>query len=84
MKEATGELNMTAITLVAIGAILAFFYLFIWPSIQTGLALNTACSIAGMGEYSDDENGISCVDGTCTVEDSGQSKSCIDAANSDY
>ena len=35
MKEATGELNMTVITVVAIAAVAAFFYAFVWPSIQS-------------------------------------------------
>ena len=33
MKEATGELNMTVITIVAIGAVIAFFW-FMWPQIK--------------------------------------------------
>lgn len=33
MKEATGELNMTVVTIIAIGAIIAFFWL-LWPQIQ--------------------------------------------------
>ncbi len=33
MKEANGELNMTVITIIAIGAVLAFFWL-MWPTIQ--------------------------------------------------
>mgnify|MGYP000062542545 FL=1 len=33
MKEATGELNMTVVTIIAIGAIIAFFWL-MWPNIQ--------------------------------------------------
>ena len=33
MKEATGELNMTVVTIIAIGAIIAFFWL-MWPKIQ--------------------------------------------------
>ena len=36
MKEATGELNMTVVTVVAIAAVGAFFYFFIWPGIQAG------------------------------------------------
>ena len=47
MKEATGELNMTVITVVAIAALVAFFYLVVWPSIQTGMTLQSACSSAG-------------------------------------
>jgi len=33
MKEATGELNMTVITIIMIGAILAFFW-FMWGQIK--------------------------------------------------
>lgn len=33
MKEATGELNMTVVTIIAIGAIIAFFW-FLWPQIK--------------------------------------------------
>lgn len=41
MKEATGELNMTVITVVAIAAIAAFFYAFVWPGIQRSIRTNT-------------------------------------------
>ncbi len=44
MKEATGELNMTVITVVAIAAVAAIFYAFIWPSIENSIAANTVCS----------------------------------------
>ena len=44
MKEATGELNMTVITVVAIAAVAAFFYAFVWPSIKNSIAASTACS----------------------------------------
>ena len=40
MKEATGELNMTVITIVAIAAIAAFFYIFVWPGLQKSIAKN--------------------------------------------
>ncbi len=33
MKEATGELNMTVVTIIAIGAIIAFFWV-MWPQIK--------------------------------------------------
>ena len=38
MKDATGELNLTVITLIAIAAVIGFFWV-MWPSIQN--ALNT-------------------------------------------
>lgn len=34
MKAATGELQLTVITLLAIAAIIAFFW-FLWPTIQS-------------------------------------------------
>ncbi len=33
MKEATGEMNMTVITIIAIGAILGLFW-FLWPQVK--------------------------------------------------
>ncbi len=34
MKEASGELNMTVVTIIAIAAIAGFFTMVIWPNIQ--------------------------------------------------
>ena len=38
MKAATGELNLTVITLIAIGAVIGFFWV-MWPQIKN--AINT-------------------------------------------
>lgn len=46
MKEATGELNMTVITVVAIAAVAAFFYAFVWPVIKNNLENTTKCNSA--------------------------------------
>lgn len=48
MKEATGELNMTVITVVAIAAIAALFYTLVWPAIQRSIVNNT-CATLGNG-----------------------------------
>ena len=48
MKEATGELNMTVITVVAIAAIGLLFYNFIWPLIK-GRIVQTTCDSMGSG-----------------------------------
>lgn len=79
MKEATGELNMTVITVVAIAAVAAFFYAFIWPSIQNSIAASTACSQgAGTSVGTQGEDGyVSCgpVSGgsyTCTYQSNGK------------
>lgn len=44
MKEATGELNMTVVTVVAIAAVAAFFYAFIWPNIKTTIQSQSICA----------------------------------------
>ena len=44
MKEATGELNMTVVTVVAIAAIGAFFYAFIWPGIKGSIMSSQVCA----------------------------------------
>jgi len=41
MKEASGELNMTVITIVAIAAVGALFYVFVWPTIQRSIVSQT-------------------------------------------
>lgn len=46
MKEASGELNMTVITIVAIAAVGALFYVFVWPTIQRSI-VNQTCKTYG-------------------------------------
>lgn len=36
MKAATGELNLTVITIIAVAAIIGFFW-FLWPTIQASI-----------------------------------------------
>ena len=48
MKEATGELNMTVITVIAIAAVAALFYAFVWPMIQKTIVQQT-CNTYGAG-----------------------------------
>ncbi len=60
MKEATGELNMTVITIVAIAAIAGFFTIFILPMIKNSIATKT-CEAS----YSAEE--CECNKGTCYV-----------------
>ena len=36
MKAATGELNLTVITLIAIGAVIGFFWI-MWPNIKDAI-----------------------------------------------
>lgn len=44
MKDATGELSMTAIAVVAIAAIGVVFTTLIWPSIKANITRSTYCS----------------------------------------
>jgi hypothetical protein len=70
MKEATGELNMTVVTVVAIAAVAAFFYAFIWPSIKTNILNSTKCASATCPNTC--TAGSTC---TCTyINDSGTSE----------
>ena len=58
MKEATGELNMTVVTVVAIAAVAAFFYAFVWPGIKSSIQASTYCAMAQCGSCSDGGNGV--------------------------
>jgi len=44
MKEATGELSTTVITVVAIAAISTLFIVFLYPQLKASVILNQACS----------------------------------------
>lgn len=44
MKDATGELSMTAIAVVAIAAIGVVFTTLIWPNIKANITRSTNCS----------------------------------------
>ena len=44
MKDATGELSMTAIAVVAIAAISVLFSTLIWPQIRSNILRSTHCS----------------------------------------
>lgn len=73
MKEATGELNMTVVTVVAIAAVGGFFYLFIWPGIKSGLIKNTCQNICPGGVVSSaSANTDGSGGGTCTCGESGE------------
>jgi len=68
MKEATGELNMTVVTVVAIAAVAAFFYAFVWPGIKSSIEANTYCAMAQCGACKDNGTQRVC-DCTATKDD---------------
>ncbi len=81
MKEATGELNMTVITVVAIAAVGLLFTVFVWPNIQSNLAISTACSqVDNNGNYTTLDTSISstsdgyvkCTKYNCTARYNGK------------
>jgi hypothetical protein len=43
MKDATGELSMTAIAVVAIAAVAAIFTIFVYPRIRSTIVGSTRC-----------------------------------------
>lgn len=74
MKEASGELNMTAITIVAIAAIAAFFYAFVWPALKNNITRSQQCASAiceecksGLAKcsYVDDKGAVKPLDCPC-------------------
>lgn len=46
MKEASGELNLTVVVVMAVAALMAFFYTLIWPTIKNNMTANTKCQAA--------------------------------------
>ena len=57
---------MTVVTLVAVAALAAMFYLVIWPIIQTSIVTQTCKSTFGSGWHA--------VRGTATVDTGAQTK----------
>ena len=60
MKEASGELSMTAVAVVAIAAIGVVFTTLIWPSIKSNITRSANCSQAF--------NCTSCTNGMCSCQ----------------
>lgn len=62
MKEATGELSTTVITVVAIAAISSLFIVFLYPQLKASIILNQACSNGPGYTYTADDSSytISC------------------------
>lgn len=56
MKEATGELSTTVITVVAIAAISSLFIIFLYPQLKASIILNQACSNGPGYKYTADDN----------------------------
>ena len=72
MKEASGELNLTIIVVMAVGMLMAFFYTLIWPMIRQNIIANTKCA-AAVCEKCDSPDGCKAV--TCHYK--GQEFKCV-------
>ena len=46
MKEATGELNMTAVFAISVAVLAAFFFTVIWPMLRGDFSRNADCNKA--------------------------------------
>ena len=65
MKDATGELSMTAVAVVAIAAIGVVFSTLIWPTIKANIQRSMHCSQAFNCDCTNPGNGIC----TCSYYD---------------
>jgi len=54
MKEAVSELNLTVIIVILVAALVAFFSMFVWPTVRTGIRNDSDCSNAVCVSCSDD------------------------------
>lgn len=57
MREATGELNSTLIVVMAIAALAAFFFMFVWPIYKGSYLRDESCANA-VCDVGHDENGF--------------------------
>lgn len=75
MKEATGELNMTVITVVALAAVAALLYAFVWPLIKQRIVQQT-CDMMG-ADYNAQQaaNADSCTSAGCYVANADEADS---------
>ena len=71
MKEATGELNMTVVIVIAVAILAAFFYTVIWPLISDNFNRNSKCSEAICACAN---NAKTCEMATCYVVDENGNK----------
>ena len=46
MREATGDLNLTVIVVIAVAGLMAFFSITLWPMIKSGMKNDENCSDA--------------------------------------
>jgi len=60
MKEATGELNMTLVVVIAVATLVTFLYSVIWPSIRNNMDSSTNCNKAICESESNGDGTVNC------------------------
>lgn len=60
MKEASGELNVAVIVVVAVGVLSAFFFSILWPQMRGNHVKNTKCSEAICGKDVNSDGMVTC------------------------
>ena len=77
MKEATGELNLTIVVVMAVAALMAFFYTLIWPIIKNNMEANTKCAAAVCEKCDTSANPNGCATVTCWYKDKTKPFKCV-------
>ena len=75
MKEATGELNGMVVVVLAIGALIAFFYYTLWPLISNNVSANLRCNAAICEKC--DKKDKSCDTVTCHLKGKAETFECV-------
>ena len=60
MREATGDLNLTVIVVVAVAGLMAFFSMFLWPMIKGGIQHDANCNDAICIKGTESDGTIEC------------------------
>lgn len=60
MKEATGELNMTVVIVLAVAILSVFFFAILWPSIKNTFIATNKCSDAVCRKTPDSNGMVEC------------------------
>jgi len=78
MKEATGELNLTAFIVMAVAILVAFFYYIIWPMMQKSQTHTASCSkaICLKENYNSENNTVTCYEKGYSIDDAEHTFTC--------
>lgn len=77
MKETTSELNLTIVVVMAVAALMAFFYTLIWPMLRNNISANTKCAAAVCEKCDTSANPNGCATVTCWYKDKTKPFECV-------